>query len=155
MRCIQGRCMINSISLKDGDKLFIERARVIRMHGCVPIVVAYDEMGQAVTIEYRLKICRRASILLIKYIGFDCEELIFDLNTFAIFTGILEHDSNAFELIKSIKIISGLYPQFNFISKVSDLSFLFKGNIKIRESLHCVFFRKYYSFKFGFSYYDV
>ncbi len=141
MKFVQGRCMINSISLKDGDKLFIEKAQMIKMYGCIPIVIAFDETGQATTIEHRLKICRRASILLIKYAGFNCEELIFDLNTFAIFTGIPEHDNNAFELIKSIKLINGLFPQFNFILGVSNLSFSFRGNTKIRESLHCVFLK--------------
>ncbi len=141
MKCIQGKCIVGTISLKDGDKSFIERARIIRMYGCIPVITAFDESGPAMIIEYRLRICKRASILLIKYVGFNCGELIFDLNTFTMFISTSEHDTTAFELLRSIKLISCLFPQFNFISRLFNLSFLFKDNMKICKSLHCVFLK--------------
>ncbi len=141
MKHIQGRGIVNSISLKDGDQQFIEKAKLIKMHGCLPVTIAFDERGQASTIERRFDICKRVCKLLKEEVGFNDEEIIIDLNTFAIATGIVEHDSNALELIKSIKLISIVFPKVNLVLGVSNLSFSFRGNNKIRESLHCVFLK--------------
>ncbi|PIM96476.1 Methionine synthase [Candidatus Hodgkinia cicadicola] len=141
MKHIQGRGIVNSISLKDGDRKFIERAGLIKRHGCLPIVIAFDKGGQASTMEQRLEICKRVHRLLTKEVGFNSEEVIIDLNTFAIATGIVEHDKNTLELIKSIKLINTIFPQVNLVLGVSNLSFSFRGNNKIREALHCVFLR--------------
>ncbi|KON71491.1 B12-dependent methionine synthase [Candidatus Hodgkinia cicadicola] len=141
MKHIQGRGIINSISLKDGDKQFIDKARLIKMHGCLPITIAFDERGQALTVEQRLEICKRVHKLLTEEVGFTDEEIIIDLNTFAIATGLTEHDRNALELINSIKLISIVYPKINLVLGISNLSFSFRGNNKIRESLHCSFLK--------------
>ncbi len=141
MKHIQGRGIVNSISLKDGDKQFIDKARLIKMHGCLPITIAFDERGQASNVEQRLEICKRVHGLLTREVGFTDEEVIIDLNTFAIATGITDHDRNALELINSIKLISIIYPKINLVLGISNLSFSFRGNNKIRESLHCMFLR--------------
>ncbi|PIM96931.1 Methionine synthase [Candidatus Hodgkinia cicadicola] len=141
MKHIQGRGIVNSISLKDGNKRFIDKARSIKMHGCIPITIAFDENGQASTVEQRLEVCKRVHGLLTKEVGFTDEEVIIDLNTFAIATGIVDHDRNTLELINSIKLISIIYPKVNLVLGISNLSFSFRGNNKIREALHCTFLR--------------
>ncbi|MFP2998129.1 methionine synthase [Candidatus Hodgkinia cicadicola] len=141
MKNTQGKCIINSISLKDGNEKFAKKAQTIRMYGCIPVTIAFDETGQATSLEHRLIIFKRAHSILTKLIGYSKEEIIFDLNTFAIATGIPEHDKNSIDLIRSIKLLSCLFPNANFISGVSNLSFSFRGNTKIRESLHSVFLK--------------
>ncbi|XXM93670.1 methionine synthase [Candidatus Hodgkinia cicadicola] len=138
-RCTQGRCIINSISLKDGEHSFLEKAQEVLMCGGVPVTIAFDEQGQADTCEKRLQICKRAHKLLTRKIGYSEEEVVFDLNTFAIATGIREHNSNAIELIKAIKLVTKLYPKANISIGVSNLSFSFRGSSSIRESIHSVF----------------
>ncbi|MGP1918159.1 MAG: homocysteine S-methyltransferase family protein [Candidatus Hodgkinia cicadicola] len=147
LKLIQGRSLVNSISLKEGNDVFVNKAKVIKTLGAIPIVIAFDEAGQATTIERRLKICKRAHNLLTKVVGFEREEIIFDLNTFAIATGIPEHDENAINLLKSIDIIKCIFPFANIIAGVSNLSFSFRGNNKIRNALHKVFLEN--AIKFG------
>ncbi|PIM95482.1 Methionine synthase [Candidatus Hodgkinia cicadicola] len=141
MKHIQGRGIINSISLKDGDKQFIDKARLIKMHGCLPVVMASDERGSASTVEQRLEICKRIHRLLTKDVGFTNEEIIIDLNTFVMAIGIEEHDRSTLELLNSIKLISLIYPKINLVLGISNLSFIFRGNNKIRSALHCMFIR--------------
>ncbi|MGP1925755.1 MAG: homocysteine S-methyltransferase family protein [Candidatus Hodgkinia cicadicola] len=139
LKLIQGRSLVNSISLKEGDYAFVLKANTIKNLGGVPVTIAFDEMGQAMTIERRLQICKRAHKLLTKVVGFPKEEIIFDLNTFAVATGIPDHDGNAICLLKSINIIKCIFPYANIIAGVSNLSFAFRGNLKIRNALHEVF----------------
>lgn len=139
LKLIQGRCLVNSISLKDGTAAFITKAKVIKSLGGIPITIAFDELGQASTIERRVQICRRAHDLLTREIGFAKEEIVFDLNTFAIATGIIEHSANARRLIESIKVIKCIFPLCSIVSGVSNLSFAFRGNSRIRNALHKVF----------------
>lgn len=141
MKHIQGRGIINSISLKDGDKQFIDKARLIKMHGCLPIVVASDERGYASTIDQRLGVCKRIHGLLTREVGFNDEEIIIDLNTFPTSVGIVDHDRSVLELIKTIKLISTIYPKINLVLNISNLSFVSRGNIRFEESLHCTFLR--------------
>ncbi|PIM95427.1 Methionine synthase [Candidatus Hodgkinia cicadicola] len=138
---IQGRGIVNSISLKDGDKQFIDKAMLIKMHGCLPVVVASDERGYASTIDQRLGVCKRIHGLLTKEVGFKDEEIIIDLNTLAIATGIVDYDRDILDLIKTIKLVSTIYPKVNLVLGISNLSFTFRGNIRFRESLQCVFLR--------------
>ncbi|MFP3038899.1 MAG: homocysteine S-methyltransferase family protein [Candidatus Hodgkinia cicadicola] len=141
LKLVQGKCLINSISLKDGDEEFVLKANAIRVLGGVPIVIAFDELGQAETIERRIKICKRAHNLLVNIVGFRKEEIVFDLNTFAIATGLAEHDDNAVCLMKSINIIKHVFPLANIIAGASNLSFAFRGNERLRNSLHRIFLK--------------
>ncbi|AHL31045.1 MAG: putative B12-dependent methionine synthase [Candidatus Hodgkinia cicadicola] len=138
MKCTQGKCIVNSISLKDGERELLIKAQAVKMCGCAPIVIAFDELGQANSAKRRLQICNRAWKLL-KKVGYKQHEVIFDLNTFAVATGLREHNNSAAELIKSIKLVTSLFPNINLSIGVSNLSFSFRGNLIIRESLHSVF----------------
>ncbi|ATY93472.1 Methionine synthase [Candidatus Hodgkinia cicadicola] len=138
IKCTQGKCIINSISLKDGETEFLKKAQVAKMCGSAIIVMAFDELGQANTAERRLQICFRAWTLL-KKVSFKLQDVIFDLNTFAIATGLYERNNCAKELIKSIRLVSALLPAASMSVGVSNLSFSFRGNSNIRESLHSVF----------------
>ncbi|XXM90166.1 methionine synthase [Candidatus Hodgkinia cicadicola] len=138
IKCTQGKSIANSVSLKDGEVEFLSKAQTIRMCGCALIVIAFDELGQANTIKNRLQICNRAQALL-KRVGYELHDIIFDLNTFAVATGLSEHNNSALELIKSIKLVTALFPTANISAGVSNLSFSFRGNSLIRESLHSVF----------------
>ncbi|XXN13813.1 MAG: methionine synthase [Candidatus Hodgkinia cicadicola] len=138
IKCAQGKCIVNSISLKEGEAEFLTKAQTIKMCGSVPIAIAFDELGQANTTEKRLQICNRAYRLLMRA-GYKPQEVIFDLNTFAVATGLREHNNSAVELIKSIRLVTALFPKANISIGVSNLSFSFRGNSVIRESLHSVF----------------
>ncbi|AIC63895.1 B12-dependent methionine synthase [Candidatus Hodgkinia cicadicola] len=138
IKCTQGKCVVNSISLKDGEREFLIKAQAVKMCGCAPIVIAFDELGQANSAKRRLQICNRVWKLL-KKVGYKQHELTFDLNTFAVATGLREHNNSAAELLKSIKLVTVLFPNVNLSVGVSNLSFSFRGNLIIRESLHSVF----------------
>ncbi|MGP1917399.1 MAG: homocysteine S-methyltransferase family protein [Candidatus Hodgkinia cicadicola] len=147
LKLIQGRSLVNSISLKEGDEVFVKKAKIIKNLGAIPVVIAFDEEGQAVTTKRRLQICKRAHNLLTKHVGFGREEVIFDLNTFAVATGIPEHDENAIRLLRSIAITKCIFPFASIIAGVSNLSFAFRGNSKIRNALHKIFLES--AIKFG------
>ncbi|XXN13695.1 MAG: methionine synthase [Candidatus Hodgkinia cicadicola] len=138
IKCAQGKCIVNSISLKDGEREFLIKAQAVKMCGSAPIVIAFDELGQANSAKRRLQICNRVWKLL-KKVGYKQHELTFDLNTFAVATGLREQNNSATELIKSIKLVTILFPNINLSIGVSNLSFSFRGNLIIRESLHSVF----------------
>ncbi|XXN19770.1 MAG: methionine synthase [Candidatus Hodgkinia cicadicola] len=138
IKCTQGKCIINSISLKDGETEFLKKAQMAKMCGSAIIIIAFDELGQANTVEKRLQICNRAWTLL-KKVNLKPQDIIFDLNTFAIATGLHEQNNCAKELIKSIKLVSALFSEASVSIGVSNLSFSFRGNPIIRESLHSVF----------------
>ena len=141
MKHIQGKGIINSISLKEGDTQFMDKARLIKMHGCLPVVVASDERERVLTIDQRLIFCKRVRKLLVKEVGFTDEEIIIDLNTFVLSSGSVDHNGNAINLIKTMRLVGEIYPKINLVLGISNLSLAFRGNNRLREALHSVFIR--------------
>ncbi len=139
LKCIQGKCIVNSISLKEGEEAFIRHAQFIRQHGAAVVVMAFDEIGQADTFARRTEICERAYKLLTEKAGFLPQDIIFDPNVLAIATGIEEHNNYAVEFIKATEWIRTHFPGVHVSGGVSNLSFSFRGNNYIREAMHAVF----------------
>ena len=139
LKCIQGKAIVNSISLKEGETAFIEHAREINDLGAAMIVMAFDEKGQADTTERRVEIAERAYRLLKENLSISDENIIFDLNIFPVATGIKEHNINAISFIEATQIIHSKYPKVLISGGVSNLSFSFRGLNKVREALHSVF----------------
>lgn len=138
LKCTQGKSIVNSISLKEGEDLFLERARRIQELGAATVVMAFDEKGQADTYERKIEVCERAYQLLTKN-GFPPQDIIFDPNILAVATGIEEHNSYAADFIKATKWIKQHLPHAKVSGGVSNLSFAFRGNNKVREAMHVVF----------------
>ncbi|MBI4811707.1 MAG: methionine synthase, partial [Ignavibacteriales bacterium] len=147
LKCVQGKSIVNSISLKEGEKVFKERAERCRRFGAAVIVMAFDEKGQAETYERKIEICERAYNILTKEIIFPPEDIIFDPNILAIGTGIEEHNNFAVDYIKAVKWIKENLPFAKVSGGVSNLSFAFRGNDRIREAMHSVFL--YHAIKAG------
>ena len=139
IKCIQGRPIINSISLKEGEEIFIERAKIIKKYGCVAVVMAFDEKGQADTFERKIEVCKRSYDILTKKINFPPEDIIFDPNVLAIATGIEEHNNYAVDFINAVKWIKENLPYAKVSGGISNLSFAFRGNDIIRRAMHSVF----------------
>ncbi len=139
LKCAQGKSIVNSISLKEGEEPFLKQARLCRLYGAAAVVMAFDEQGQADTLERRKTICTRAYNLLIEKVGFPPEDIIFDPNVFAIATGIDEHNHYAVDFIESTKWIRENLPHARISGGVSNVSFSFRGNEPIREAIHTVF----------------
>lgn len=139
LECIQGKGVVNSISLKEGEEDFLAKARQIRRHGAAVIVMAFDEDGQADTYERKVAICRRAYRLLTEAIGFPPEDIIFDPNVFAVATGIEEHNKYAKAFIEACKEIKATCPHALVSGGVSNISFAFRGNDTVREAMHAAF----------------
>ena len=139
LKCAQGKSIVNSISLKEGEEPFLKQARLCRLYGAAAVVMAFDEHGQADTLERRKTICTRAYNLLIDKVGFPPEDIIFDPNVFAIATGIDEHNHYAVDFIESTKWIRENLPHARISGGVSNVSFSFRGNEPIREAIHTVF----------------
>lgn len=139
LKCIQGKAIVNSISLKEGEEIFIEHAQEINDLGAAMIVMAFDENGQAATTERRIEIVDRAYKILKEKVGVPDENIIFDINIFPVATGMKEHNINAISFIESTKIIHSKYPKVLISGGVSNLSFSFRGLNKVREALHSVF----------------
>lgn len=139
LKCVQGKCIVNSISLKEGEQKFLEQARICRAFGAAVIVMAFDELGQADTLERRVHICERAYDLLTTEAGFAPEDIIFDLNIFAIATGIEEHNNYAVDFIEATRIVKQKMPLCKVSGGVSNVSFSFRGNDHVREAIHSVF----------------
>ena len=137
--CIQGKSIVNSISLKEGEEVFLEHAREIRRLGAAVIVMAFDEEGQATTYERRTAICQRAYRLLTEQVGFPAADIIFDPNVLAIATGMSEHDRYALDFIRTTAWIKANLPGAHVSGGVSNLSFSFRGNNYLREAMHAVF----------------
>ena len=137
--CIQGKSIVNSISLKEGEDVFIEHACEIRSLGAAVIVMAFDEQGQATTFERRTSVCKRAYRLLVERVGFAPEDIIFDPNVLAIATGMPEHDRYALDFIRATAWIKQNLPGAHVSGGVSNLSFSFRGNNNLREAMHAVF----------------
>jgi len=139
IKCVQGKPIINSISLKEGEEDFLSKARFIKKHGGAIVVMAFDEKGQAETVERKVEICNRAYLLLVEKVEFDPMDIIFDPNILAVATGIEEHNNFAINFIQSIRKIKKLCPYAKISGGISNLSFSFRGNDTIREAFHSVF----------------
>jgi len=139
LKCVQGKCIVNSISLKEGEEKFIEQAIVCRSYGAAVIVMAFDENGQADTLRKKVDICERAYKILTERVGYDPQDIIFDPNIFAIATGIEEHNNYGVDFIEAIKEIKQKMPLTRISGGVSNVSFSFRGNEPVREAMHSVF----------------
>ena len=147
LRCVQGKCIVNSISMKEGEAKFIEQAIICKNFGAAVIVMAFDEAGQADTKKRKVEICHRAYKILTEQVGFAPEEIIFDPNIFAIATGIEEHNNYAVDFIEATREIKTLMPLTKISGGVSNVSFSFRGNDHVREAIHSVFL--YHAIKAG------
>jgi len=139
LKCIQGKGIVNSISMKEGEAAFIEHARLVRLYGAAVIVMAFDEEGQADTLERKTAICERAYRILTEEVGFPPEDIIFDPNIFAVATGIAEHNNYAVDFIEATRWIKQHLPHALVSGGVSNVSFSFRGNNPVREAIHAVF----------------
>lgn len=139
LKCVQGKCIVNSISLKEGEAKFIEQAIICQSYGAAVIVMAFDEKGQADTKTRKVEICHRAYKILTEQIGFDPQDIIFDPNIFAVATGLEEHNNYGVDFIEATREIKALMPLTKISGGVSNLSFSFRGNDHVREAMHSVF----------------
>lgn len=139
LKCVQGKCIVNSISMKEGEAKFIEQAFVCKSYGAAVIVMAFDEVGQADTKERKIEICDRAYKILTEQVGFAPQDIIFDPNIFAIATGIEEHNNYAVDFIEATREIKKRMPLAKVSGGVSNVSFSFRGNDHVREAIHSVF----------------
>jgi len=139
LRCLQGKGVVNSISLKEGEAAFLAQARTVLRYGAAVVVMAFDEAGQADTCARKVEICTRAYRLLVDVVGFPPEDIIFDPNIFAIGTGIAEHDNYAVDFIQATRILRDTLPHCHVSGGVSNVSFAFRGNNPVREAIHSVF----------------
>ena len=139
LKCVQGKCIVNSISMKEGEASFIEQAKLARRYGAAVIVMAFDEQGQADTFERKIGICERSYRLLVDTVGFPPEDIVFDPNVFAIATGIEEHNNYAVDFIEATRWIKQHLPLAKVSGGVSNVSFSFRGNDHVREAIHTVF----------------
>ena len=147
LKCIQGKGIVNSISMKEGEDIFRHQAELLRRYGAAVIVMAFDEVGQADTRERKFEICERAYRILVDEIGFPPEDIIFDPNIFAVATGIDEHNNYAVDFIEAVKDIKDNLPYAMISGGVSNVSFSFRGNNPVREAIHAVFL--YHAIKNG------
>ncbi|MBR9778378.1 MAG: methionine synthase [Rhodospirillales bacterium] len=147
LKCLQGKGIVNSISLKEGEEPFIKQARLLRRYGAAVVVMAFDEKGQADTVTRKIEICERSYRVLVDKVGFPPEDIIFDPNIFAVATGIEEHDNYAVDFIEACKLIKERLPYAKISGGVSNVSFSFRGNNPVREAMHSVFL--YYATQAG------
>jgi len=149
LKCVQGKCIVNSISLKEGEEKFIEQAIICKSFGAAVVVMAFDEKGQADTKKRKVDIAHRAFEILTKQLDFDPQDIIFDLNIFAIATGLEEHNNYAVDFIEATREVKAMHPLVKISGGVSNLSFSFRGNEALREAMHSVFL--FYAIKAGMS----
>ena len=147
LKCLQGKSIVNSISMKEGKEEFIRQARIVKKFGASAVVMAFDEKGQADTIERKVNICERAYKILVNEVGFRKEDIIFDPNVFAVATGIEEHNEYAINFIEATRLIKEKCPGVKVSGGVSNISFSFRGNNMVREAMHSVFL--YHAIKAG------
>jgi 5-methyltetrahydrofolate--homocysteine methyltransferase len=147
LKCVQGKCIVNSISMKEGVAKFIEHARVCKDYGAAVIVMAFDEKGQADSLQRKVEIAERAYGILTEEVGYKPQDIIFDLNIFAVATGLEEHNNYAVDFIEATRIIKQKHPLVKVSGGVSNLSFSFRGNDAVREAMHSVFL--YHAIKAG------
>ena len=139
LKCLQGKGIVNSISLKDGEAEFLRRARLVRRYGAAAVVMAFDEQGQAASRDEKVRICTRAYRLLVDQVGFPPEDIIFDPNILTVATGIEEHNAYAVDFFAATEIIKATLPHARVSGGVSNVSFSFRGNNPVREAIHTVF----------------
>jgi 5-methyltetrahydrofolate--homocysteine methyltransferase len=139
LKCVQGKCVVNSISMKEGEEAFIKQAKLVHRYGAAAVVMAFDEQGQADTIERKVEICKRAYDILTQKVGFKPQDIIFDPNIFAVATGIEEHNDYAVYFIEATRQIKAACPGSKVSGGVSNISFSFRGNDKVREAMHSAF----------------
>ncbi|MDD1651371.1 MAG: methionine synthase, partial [Methylococcaceae bacterium] len=139
LKCLQGKGIVNSISMNEGEASFLKQARLVRRYGAAVIVMAFDEVGQADTVERKIEICTRAYKLLTEQLDFPPEDIIFDPNIFAVATGIEEHNRYGLDFIEAVKTIKDTLPHALISGGVSNVSFSFRGNNAVREAIHAVF----------------
>jgi 5-methyltetrahydrofolate--homocysteine methyltransferase len=147
LKCVQGKCIVNSISLKEGEDKFIEQATICQSYGASVVVMAFDENGQADTLQKRVTICERAYKILTEQVGIEAQDIIFDPNIFAVATGIEEHNNYAVDFIEATRQIKQKMPLTKVSGGVSNISFSFRGNDVVREAMHSVFL--YHAIKAG------
>ncbi len=147
LKCVQGKAIVNSISLKEGEAPFLEQAKKIKRYGAATVVMAFDEVGQADTQQRKFEICKRSYELLVNKIGFPPEDIIFDPNIFAVATGIEEHNNYAVDFIEATRQIRQHLPHCHVSGGLSNISFSFRGNNPVREAMHSVFL--YYAIRAG------
>ncbi|NVK56441.1 MAG: methionine synthase [Alteromonadaceae bacterium] len=147
LKCVQGKSIVNSISLKEGEELFLKQARLIKRYGAATVVMAFDEKGQADTKERKIEICQRSYKLLVEEVDFAPEDIIFDPNIFAVATGIEEHNNYAVDFIEATRVIRETCPHVHVSGGLSNISFSFRGNNPVREAMHSVFL--YYAIRAG------
>ncbi|GAA5785277.1 methionine synthase [Chitiniphilus shinanonensis] len=147
LKCVQGKCIVNSISMKEGVDKFVEQARLLRRYGAAVIVMAFDEVGQADTFARKIEICEKSYRILVDEVGFPPEDIIFDPNIFAVATGIEEHARYGLDFIEATGWIKRHLPHAKISGGVSNVSFSFRGNNKVREAIHAVFL--YHAIKQG------
>jgi len=139
LRCVQGKCAVNSISLKDGDAEFLRRARLLQRYGAAAVIMAFDEKGQADTRERKVQVCRRAYQLLREELDFPAEDMIFDPNVLTVATGMEEHDQYGLAFIEAVGEIKAACPGAKTVGGISNVSFSFRGNNPVREAMHAAF----------------
>ena len=139
LKCVQGKAVVNSISMKEGKAAFIHHATLIKNYGAAAVVMAFDENGQADTLERKVEICTESYNVLVNEVGFPPEDIIFDPNIFAVATGIEEHNNYAVDFIEATRIIKKTLPFCHVSGGVSNVSFSFRGNNPVREAMHSVF----------------
>ena len=147
LKCVQGKCIVNSISLKEGEEEFIRRAKLIKKYGAATIVMAFDEDGQADSYEKRIQMCERSYRVLVDKVGFPPQDIIFDPNIFPVATGIEEHNNNALDFFRATRWIRENLPGAHVSGGVSNVSFSFRGNNTVREAMHSAFL--YYAIREG------
>jgi 5-methyltetrahydrofolate--homocysteine methyltransferase len=139
LKCVQGKPVVNSISMKEGEEAFRQQASLCLAYGAAVVVMAFDEQGQADTLARKTEICARAYRILVDEVGFPPEDIIFDPNIFAVATGIEEHDNYGVDFIEAARWIRQNLPHAHVSGGVSNLSFSFRGNDPVREAMHAVF----------------
>ncbi|TAG45682.1 MAG: methionine synthase [Betaproteobacteria bacterium] len=147
LKCVQGKSVVNSISMKEGEAQFLHQAKLLRRYGAAAVVMAFDEKGQADTYERKIEICERAYKLLVNTVGFPAEDIIFDPNVFALATGLEEHNNYGVDFINAVAWIKKNLPGAKTSGGISNLSFSFRGNDHVREAMHAVFL--YHAIKAG------
>ena len=152
LKCLQGKGIVNSISLKEGEEVFKEHARLIRRYGAAMIVMAFDEKGQADTFERRIAICKRTYEILTKEVGVPPQDIIFDPNILTIATGIEEHNNYAIDYIRTVEWIKQNLPLARVSGGVSNISFSFRGNNVVREAMHSAFLVSCNKSRYGYGY---
>ena len=149
MKCVQGKAIVNSISLKEGEAEFLRQARLVHQYGCAVVVMAFDENGQATETDHKVAICARAYKLLTEEVGFPPEDIIFDVNILTVATGMDEHNRYAINFIEAVREIKRRFPLVKTIGGVSNISFSFRGNDVVREAMHSAFL--YHAIQAGLS----